>query len=427
MSFGKEKFFSKIWSFIIILVLMLGSFGAGVQLQKTGAINTTSINTQQVNAVAKENLTDKSVDFNLYWEVWNKLKQKYVDQNKISEKEMFNGSLKGLAASFGDPYTIFMDEKTTKEFNDDMAGTFEGIGAEIAIRDDILTVVAPLDDSPAARAGLRSGDKILSINGESTQNISVEGAVKKIKGQKGTEVILKVLGLKDKESRELKIIRDVIVVKSVKKEMRQDGVYVIRISAFNNDTTDLFHEAIRDILVKNPKGIILDLRSDPGGYLETAIQVASEWIKEGTVVTEKTGSKQKEYYTNGKSRLSGFKTIVLVNGGSASASEIVAGALQDYGVATIVGEKTFGKGSVQVLENLSGGASLKVTIAKWLTPKGRSINEEGIKPDQEVKMTLEDFQKDKDPQLDKAVSIILGNAENNVKNLEKKVKEEEKK
>ncbi|PIT93494.1 hypothetical protein COU00_04075, partial [Candidatus Falkowbacteria bacterium CG10_big_fil_rev_8_21_14_0_10_43_11] len=203
------------------------------------------------------------------------------------------------------------------------------------------------------------------------------------------------------------VTRDTIIVKSVKWETNPDKIMVITVSHFNSDTTELFNRAVRDTIKQNPKGIILDLRNDPGGYLETAIDVASEWVEDGTVVTEKFSDDEKnEYLARGRARLKDFKTVVLVNEGSASASEIVAGALKDLGLAKIVGKKTFGKGSVQELESLSDGSSLKITVAKWLTPKGININEDGIFPDEEINLTPEDYQNNLDPQIDKAVEII---------------------
>jgi len=349
------------------------------------------------------------LDFNLYWEVWDKIKSNYVDKNKLEDKELFYGSLKGLAASTGDPYTVFLDPQETQEFADDLAGTFEGIGAEIGMRNDIITVVAPLDGMPAKKAGLRAGDKIYAIDGESTIGLTVDAAVKKIRGPKDTKVTLTIIRGKDKP-KDLVITRSVIIVKSVKTEMRADGIYVVRISNFNDDTEFLFNEAVNDILIKNPKGLIIDLRNNPGGYLDTAVKIASEWILEGPIVAEQfNNNRRQEYAASGRARLSSFPTMVLVNGGSASASEILAGALRDYKKATIIGETTYGKGSVQSLNDLSGGASLKLTVAKWLTPAGDFINEKGLEPNVKVELTTSDIDKNIDPQLNKALELLKKN------------------
>lgn len=358
------------------------------------------------SAVEENEGSQSELDFNLYWEVWDNVKANYVDKIKISDKELFYGSLRGIAESTGDPYTVFMDPSEAKEFADDLAGTFEGIGAEIGMRDDITTVVTPLDETPAKKAGLLPGDKIYAVNDEATIGLSVSEVVKKIRGPKDTKVKLTIIRDSGKPF-DLEITRGVIVVKSVKTEMRSDGVYVIRISSFNDDTYALFLAAVDDILVKKPKGIILDLRNNPGGYLDTSIKIASEWVEDGPVVVEQLNdNKRNEYPAEGLARLKDYKTVVLVNGGSASASEILAGALRDYKKATLIGETTFGKGSVQALRNLSDGSTLKITIAKWLTPAGDFINEKGIDPEIKIEMTADDINKNKDPQMNKAFEIL---------------------
>lgn len=350
---------------------------------------------------------DDVFDFNLYWEVWDSLKQNHVDKNMIKDKELFYGSLTGLAQSLDDPYTVFMNPEASQEFAADLAGTFEGIGAEVGMRNDIVTIIAPLDGMPAQKAGLRAGDKVYAINGESTIGLTVDQAVKKIRGEKGTQVTLTILRGTGEKALDITITRDVIFVKSVKTEMRKDGIFVIKVSNFNDDTLNLFNAAVNEVLVKNPKGIILDLRNNPGGYLETSVALASEWIEAGPIVAEQFGeNKRNEYFSNGRARLKNFPTIVLVNGGSASASEIVAGALRDYKKATLVGEQTYGKGSVQTLQTLSDGSALKITIAKWLTPAGDFINEKGIAPEVEVKLGQTDIDKNIDPQMNKALELL---------------------
>jgi len=368
-----------------------------------------------------EDKLSQDVDFNLFWEVWDILEKEFVDRDKLSEKEMFYGAVRGMVSSLGDPYTVFMNPIIAREFAEDLAGTFEGIGAEIGIRDEILTIIAPLSDMPAEKAGLRAGDKVYAIDGESTMNISIDEAVNKIRGPKGTEVVLTISRNGMEKAKDVAITRGVIIVKSVKTEIlnnninadgntisnNNDNVYIIKITNFNDDTLNLFNEAVREIIAKNPSGIILDLRNNPGGYLETAIEVSSEWIEEAVVVAEQFSEEKKlEYLSRGRARLKDYPTIVLVNQGSASASEIVAGALQDYGKAKIVGMQTFGKGSVQALQKLKDGSSVKITVAKWLTPKGNCINEEGITPDEEIDLTIEDYEAGNDPQMDRAVEIL---------------------
>lgn len=400
----------------LLIILMIGSFALGMYW--TGHNQVLSRLSQKENVFfgtvfgkfkedSAGHLT-KDVDFDLYWKLWEELKTKYVDKNGATEKQMFYGSLKGMAASLNDPYTIFMDPAESKEFNSDLSGTFEGIGAEIGLKNDVITVVAPLAGLPAEKAGIKSGDKIIAIDGVSTSGLSADGAVMKIRGPKGTKVKLTIFRQGFETTKDFEIERDIIYVKSVKTKSLDNNLFLITVSSFNEDTEKLFSQAVSEAMLKKPKGIIIDLRNNPGGFLNTSVAMIGEWIKNDTAVTEKTGDPKNDitYTTNGAARLKGYPTVVLVNGGSASASEILAGALKDYGVATIVGEKTYGKGSVQSLEDLSDGSSLKVTVAKWFTPKGNSINEIGITPDVEVKLTQEDFDNNKDPQLDKAIEIL---------------------
>src|SRR5680860_74361 len=397
----------QITSTAFFLILALAVFSAGIYLGgKKNNISKTGIAYSEDAKNIVLGGEEDSFDFNLYFEVWNTLKSNHVDKNQIKDKALFYGSLEGLAAATKDSYTVFMDPDTTKEFYGDLSGTFEGIGAEIGMRNDVVTVIAPLDGMPAQKAGLRSGDKIYAIDGESAIGITVNEAVKKIRGPKGTEVTLTIIRSEGKPT-DIKITRDQIFVASIKTEMRKDGIYVIKVSSFNNDTDDLFKKAVAEIVAKQPKGIILDLRNNPGGYLEAAVTMASEWVEEGPVVAEQFGeNKREEHFAIGSAKLKNFKTIVLINQGSASASEIVAGALRDYKKATLVGETSFGKGSVQTVKDLSDGSSLKVTVAKWLTPAGDAINDKGIEPEIKVELTEDDINKDLDPQLEKAVELL---------------------
>jgi carboxyl-terminal processing protease len=412
----RKKIFKKILWAVFAVVLGLAIFQAGLYYGGKSDIYRQIENGEarylgkllSKYAPADIALTDKDIDFNLFWEVWDALEQNYVDKDKLSDKNMFYGALHGLVNSVGDPYTVFMDPQIAKEFSEDLAGTFEGIGAEIGIKNDILTIIAPLPDMPAAKAGLLAGDQVYAIDGESTAGINVDAAVNKIRGPRGTAVVLSVMRDGQDAPKDFSITRDTIVVRSVNTEYREkDKIFVVKITNFNDDTLELFNQAVKEIIDRNPTGIILDLRNDPGGYLETAIEVASEWVEEGVIVTEKYNeTKKNEHLARGRARLKNYRTVVLVNQGSASASEIVAGALQDYGLATIVGKKTFGKGSVQNLTMLEDGSSIKITVAKWLTPKERSINDEGIMPDTEIDLTADDFNANKDPQMDKALLIL---------------------
>lgn len=353
------------------------------------------------------NKWSQNVDFSLYWEVWDILEKNYVKKGDISEKKLFYGSLKGLISSVGDPYSEFMDPLESKEFDEDMSGSFEGIGAEIGIRDSLLTIISPLDNSPAYRAGIMAGDKILEINGENTKDMNINEAVSKIRGPKGTEVILSVYrdGLDD--SLEFKIIRDTIVIKSVESKKINNEIFLIKLTSFNGDTNYLFSQAVKEALESGAEKIILDLRNNPGGFLEVSAMILGEWIDGEVAVVEKfSDGKLVNHLAEGQNRLKNIETLVLINGGSASASEIVAGALRDYNKAVILGEKSYGKGSVQIVKNLRDGSAVKVTVAEWLTPKGQNINDEGIIPDVEVELSYEDYVKKLDPQMDRALEVL---------------------
>jgi len=348
------------------------------------------------------------VDFNLYWDTWKAIKAKAFNRD-IPDTQLFYGSLQGMVASLGDPYSVFLTPTDATEFQADLSGNFEGIGAEIAVKNNILIVVSPLDDSPAMRAGLKPKDWIVKINGTSTDGMNSSEAVNLIRGQAGTEVTLAIYREGFTEVRDFKITRAPINVKSLNLEYLDQGrIARLKVRQFNDDTMPLFDSAISDIVSKpQVKGIILDLRGNPGGYLESAVQVAGEWSGDRPVVSEKNRDGAETPHIAGKTpRLADYQTIVLVDGGSASASEIVAGALKDWGLAKIIGLKTFGKGSVQALTDLADGSEIKLTIAKWFTPSGINIDEQGIEPDVKVDLTEEDYNKDLDPQLDKAIELL---------------------
>lgn len=347
----------------------------------------------------------KDVDFGLYWKVWNLLKENYVDR-PISDTQLFYGSLKGMVSSLDDPYTVFLDPKTNEDFQTELSGKFQGIGAEIGIKDGVITIVAPLPDTPAERAGLEAGDKIIKINDESTEGMAIEAAVTRIRGPKGTSVKLNIFRKGFEKPKDFEITRDEIKIKSVRSEMRDDGIMVIDLFQFGDDTASDFENAVNDLLTKNPKGIILDLRNNPGGFLDTAVAVAGEWVSRGEIVVTEKNTEQTDFRSEGPARLADIPTVVLVNEGSASAAEIVSGALQDFKLAKLVGVKTFGKGSVQDFRPLGDGSAVKYTIAEWLTPLGRSINKQGIEPDIVVEFTEEDAKAGRDPQLDKAVELL---------------------
>ncbi len=349
----------------------------------------------------------RDVNFNLFWDVWQLVKDNYYDKD-IPDTKLFYGAVAGIVAALQDPYSTFMTPVDSADFEKEIEGKFEGIGAEIALKNGQLTIVAPLPDSPAIKAGLRPKDMILKIDALDSAGISLERAVSLIRGKQGTQVVLSVYRDGFNQAKDFKIIRAKITVKSLTWEFRADNIMHIKTRQFNDDTILQLDRAISDLAGRqNIKGVILDLRNNPGGYLQSAINMAGEWVDGQTVVSEKLRDGETiEHKAERVARLAGYKTIVLIDGGSASASEIVAGALQDYGRAVLVGEKTFGKGSVQDMTELSDGSSVKLTIAKWFTPKGRSIQDEGIEPDVKIELAEKDYNEDKDPQLDKAIELL---------------------
>ncbi|MDX1766021.1 MAG: S41 family peptidase [Candidatus Saccharimonadales bacterium] len=356
----------------------------------------------QSEVVVSEGLPE-DLDFSSAEELYDILKKRY--DGELSETALLDGIKEGLARASGDSYTVYLNEEEAQTFRDDLNGTFTGIGAEIGLEEERLIIVAPLAGFPAEKAGLRPQDIILEIDGEDTFGMSVEEAVSKIRGEKGTSVILTVF--RTDTRLEIEITRDEIVVPSVDTEILDNDIGYIRLSRFAEDTTTLMNQAAQEMLSQNVKGIILDLRNNSGGFLNASVDVLDLWIDSQVVVQQRRGEiVNQELRTKRGAILGQIPTVVLINEGSASASEIVAGAMQDYEVATLVGQQTFGKGSVQSLEELDGGGVLKVTIARWYTPSGNNIDESGITPSEIVEFTEEDFESESDPQRDRAVEIL---------------------
>lgn len=406
---ANKKYNCKKYVFAIAIIILIGvSFATGWNLhsQQTEKL---ARDGQVLNMDSRPEYLSEDIDFDLFWDTWSSIKSKYFKKD-ITDIELFYGAMDGLVQSLEDPYSVFMNPEESKAFDEEIRGEFEGIGAEIGIRNNRLTIIAPLPDTPADKAGVRSGDKIYLIDDYDTTNISLDKAVHLIRGQKGTDVILMVMREEEDAPLEIKITRGRINVVSVRYEIKKldnKNVGYISISHFSDDTQVEFDKAIRKIFRQDVNGVILDLRNNPGGYLSMAVEVAGYWVDGKLVVREKfSDGAIQDYYGQGQAELDGIKTIVLVNEGSASASEIVAGALQDYQLATILGEQTFGKGSVQELEKLEDGSAVKLTVAEWLTPNENSINDVGITPDIEVEMTYEDYNEERDPQLEKALEFF---------------------
>jgi len=341
-----------LWYLIVVLVLIAFSGGFYVGKINTGGFSKV-VNYYENSLSASE--LPKVLDSDLLRVVWGYIKNSYVDKDNIDVSKLYYGAIEGFASGLGDPYTVFLDPEKTKEFDQDINAEFEGIGAEIGIRDGRLTVVAPMADSPAEKAGLVSGDKIYSIDNIDTTDMTIEKAAKLIRGPEGTTVTLLVLR-NEENPMEIVVKREKIEIKSVKWEFRKDNILYIKLAGFYQDTDSLMAQIEKEAKGKNIKGIVLDLRNNPGGLLNIANDVASKWLKSDTdIVLEKfSDGRQIFYKAKGKATFEGIKTAVLVNGGSASGSEIVAGAFKDYGTAKLIGTKTYGKGSVQELQQLSG-------------------------------------------------------------------------
>ncbi len=356
----------------------------------------------------------KEFDFSLFWKTWDELHNKFVDQDKLKEDNLLYGAISGMVKGAGDPYTVFFPPVETKSFKQDVGGSFGGIGAEIGKRNGFLVIIAPLEGTPAQKAGLLAGDKILKINSESTDDITVEEAVRKIRGEVGTKVTLSILrGNDGAKAKDITIERATIKIPITKLEALEDNqIAHLFFYSFASTAPFEFQQAATKILATTGyKGIILDLRNNPGGFLEVAVDIAGWFLDAGDLVAiEQFGKAENnnktEFRASGLGALKNYPIVILVNQGTASAAEILAGALRDNRDIKLVGEKTFGKGSVQELINLKGGSSLKVTVAKWLTPKGTSISEQGLEPDYKVVITEDEANKNKDQQLDKAVKIL---------------------
>jgi len=362
------------------------------------------------------NLTNKNagkpaaVDFSPFWKAWNAVDEKFVANGNLDTRKRVWGAIEGMVGALDDPYSVFFPPKEAKTFQEDIRGDFSGVGMEIGSRKGVLTVIAPLKGTPAYRAGIKSGDKIIKIDDKMSADMAADEAAMLIRGKKGTTVKLTISREGEDKPLEIEITRDTIQIPVLDTETKPGGIFVIKLYNFSAKSPDAFRKALREFASSGNGKMILDLRGNPGGYLEAAVDMASWFLPAGKIVAREkfsdgseTLSRSKGYYVFKK-----LPMVILVDGGSASASEILAGALSEHGVATLVGEKTFGKGSVQELIPITPRTSLKLTIARWLTPKGRSISKEGLEPDVKVELTKEDIEAGKDPQMEKAIEILSG-------------------
>lgn len=399
------NFIKKSGIYILWLVLFAIVFFGGVAVGFNSMPEIEKIE----NIFNKETEKSPETDFAPFWKTWNVLREKYASENGFDDQKMVWGAISGMVNSLGDPYTTFFPPVEKKNFESDVKGSFEGVGMEIGIRKNILTVIAPLKGSPAERAGISTGDKILKIDDKETIDMMVDEAVKLIRGEKGTVVMLTVLKEEEEEPREISITRDVISIPVVETEVRGNKIFVIKLYSFSENSPEAMRKALREMINSGSEKLILDLRSNPGGYLEASVDIASWFLPLGKVVAKEkfTDGREVLYKSKGYDVFNNLKMAILVNQGSASASEILAGALHEHNKATLIGEKTFGKGSVQELVNITPDTALKVTIARWLTPNGLSISKEGLAPDIEVKMDKKDIEEKRDPQMDKAIEVLL--------------------
>lgn len=385
------------------LLVMGASFGFGLYVgfnQRPAVETITSLYNKEVAKPA-------DIDFEPFWKAWSLIEEKYVGNGELNRQDMMYGAISGMVHALDDPYTVFFPPVEKELFDSEITGKFEGIGAEIGIRKDILTIIAPLAGSPAEEAGLRAGDKIFQVDDTPTADLTIDEAVRLIRGTKGTVVALTILRKGESETRVIKVTRDTIRIPTLDMEKRGD-VFIIKLHNFSESAPLEFRKALQEMSRSGSSKLILDLRNNPGGFLEAAVDIASWFLESGKVVArEEFGDGNEiQHRSRGYNALGNIPTVILVDNGSASASEILAGSLRDHKGIKLVGVKTYGKGSVQELVDVTESTSLKITIARWLTPSGISLSENGLEPDSTVEITPEESEELRDPQLEKALEII---------------------
>lgn len=412
----KNKKLTDVLLFVSIGIFLFGSGYkyAEWQIKKDARAQSTYTIFNSSNTTAK-NADGENIDFTLFWDTWEKIEEKYIDDSKLDPQKMYYGAIKGMVASVDDPYTFFLTPEENKQSKDDLGGKFQGIGAQLGLKEGRIVVVSPLKDSPAEAAGLKSGDVIDKVDGESTEKWTLTQAVSKIRGEENTQVTLTII--RSSKAQDIAITRREIKVPSVELSYEKSNgktLAHLRLNQFGDTTNSEWDKAASEIRDKYQagqiQGMVLDVRGNPGGYLESAVYIASEFIeKDKTVVKQETTDKNDRIYTARRTGiLLDIPLTVLINQGSASASEILAGALRDHGRATLVGEKSFGKGSVQEALDLQEGAGLHVTIAKWILPNGEWINGKGIEPEVKLENEVDEgntVTEETDAQLKKALEI----------------------
>lgn len=408
----RKKSGKSLLALALALLLATGAFFSGVHV---GGLAGNGDGQGLSVLLAGDAEPDPDADLKEFWRVWDLLDEKFAfasTSTMLTPEEKVAGAIDGLVRAYGDPYTTYFPPQEAEAFNEDISGNFSGVGMEVGIRENVLTIIAPLAGTPAEKAGLLAGDMLYAINGTTTENMGVDEAVRLIRGPEGSQVTLTIVRQGFTEPRDFVVTRAQIEVPTVKTEQRGD-TFIIALYSFNALAEMKMQQALREYVGSGATKLVLDLRGNPGGYLEGAVAIASYFMPAGKVVLRESfgDDREEEIYRSYGKTLKQFapkEMVVLIDGGSASASEILAGALQEQGYATLVGQSSFGKGSVQELVNLPSGSSLKVTIARWLTPNGRSISNGGLTPDIVVERTIEDREANRDPQLDAALKVLAG-------------------
>ncbi|MBI1960953.1 MAG: S41 family peptidase [Candidatus Liptonbacteria bacterium] len=388
---------------IVVATLIGGTFYGGYRVgfaqKKVSYIEGATNTTQKGSAPA---------DFSLFWETWDLLKSGHINGPTADNRQLLYGAAKGLVQALKDPHSAFLPPEESKKFREDVRGSFGGVGMEIGIKNDRLTVIAPLKNTPADRAGLKAGDRIVKVDDTDTDGLSVEEAIQLIRGAPGTPVVLTIVRDGWESVKEISVMREIIQAPTLDYAMTADKIMHIQLYSFNENAPQRFADAARAALNGQARGVVLDMRNDPGGYLEVAVNIANWFLAHDQIIVSERfrDGKEEVFRTRGTGPLAAMPVVVLVNNGSASASEILAGALRDQRKAKLVGEKTYGKGSVQELESLSDGSTLKLTVARWVLPSGVIIEGNGLEPDIVVKITEKDIEDEKDPQLSRAIETL---------------------
>lgn len=410
-----SKTASYLLSGCILVILLIGTFSGGLVMGWVlkGPVTTAAGQFQNPAVPSQAGSNQPATPSNLktlfdpFWESWNLVHDQYVDQ-PVDDLKLMRGAISGMLGALGDEHTSYMDPDLYRSANMPMEGEYEGIGATMDTSVKPITVVSPFPDSPAEKAGIKPGDQVIKVDGEDVSEMDGSLVVRKVLGPSGTKVTLTIVRKGETEPFDLTITRAKIVLHSVTSKMLDNNIAYVQLTSFGDKSTEELKSTLSDLMAKNPKGLILDLRNNGGGYLQTAVEVISQFVPKGTVLIERYGDgSEKKYEAEAGGLATKIPLVVLVNKGSASASEITAGAIQDYKRGTLVGETTFGKGSVQIWTPLQDDqGAVRITIARWLTPNGRQIHKVGLEPDVKVELTEDDFKAGRDPQLDKAIEVL---------------------